>query len=143
MKKVFAKFLLVVSCLLAISNCLNAQELLLPTEAEVWGMPQTINLNDGDKIKLRTMFIKHYGTTCVFKVEFTNIGSSKVKETVQLTNNNGIYVHWASDLRLDVNEWAVYEMEKRECKLTLNKKKQKDISKCAECKPTIKFLKKG
>lgn len=122
---------------------ITAQELVLPTEADVWGPAQTILLNDGGKVQLRTMFIKHYGTTCVFKVEFTNLGQKPVKETVQLINKDGIYTHWASDLRLNVNEVAVYEMEKRECALTLGKKKQKNIAKCAECKPTIKFLKKN
>jgi hypothetical protein len=127
-------------CLLTSIGSLQAQELLLPTEADVWGQPQTVILTNNSKIQLRTMFIKHYGTTCVFKIEFTNLSDKPVKETVQLINKDGIYAHWATDLRLKVNEWAVYEMEKRECKLNFSKKKQKDISKCAECKPAIKFL---
>jgi hypothetical protein len=139
MKKLIVFFVLCIS----LQTKINAQELVLPTEADVWGPPQTILLNDGGKVQLRTMFIKHYGTTCVFKVEFTNLGQKPVKETVQLINKDGIYTHWASDLRLNVNEVATYQMEKRECALTLGKKKQKNIAKCAECKPTIKFLKKN
>lgn len=139
MKKLIGFFILFI----LLQTKTTAQELVLPTEADVWGPPQTILLGDGGKVQLRTMFIKHYGTTCVFKVEFTNLGQKPVKETVQLINKDGIYTHWASDLKLNVNEVAVYEMEKRECALNLGKKKQKNIAKCAECKPTIKFLKKN
>lgn len=139
MKKLFVFLLLLVT----FKTTIHAQELVLPTEADVWGPAQTILLNDGGKVQLRTMFIKHYGTTCVFKIEFTNLGTKPVKETVQLINKDGIYTHWASDLRLNVNEVATYEMEKRECALNLGKKKQKNIAKCAECKPTIRFLKKN
>lgn len=129
-------------CLLLSPFTASSQELFLASEADIWGLPQTIILTNNNKIQLRTMFLKHYGTTCVYKIEFTNLSDKPIKETVQLTNNNGMYTHWASDLRLNVNESATYEMEKRECSINFSKKKQKDISKCTMCKPAISFLRK-
>lgn len=122
----------------------SAQKLVLATEADVWGAPQAINLNSGGKVQLRTMFIKHYGTTCVFKIEISNIGTTAINETVQLTSNNssGMYTHWATDIKIKPGEIYTYEMERRECAVNMSKKKQKDITKCAACAPIIYFLKK-
>jgi hypothetical protein len=143
MKKKFLQLLMVIGVLL-ITNTSKAQQLLLPTEADVWGEPQKINLTTGGTIQLRTKFIKHYGTTCVFEIEFTNLSTKAIKETCQLISNNssGMYTHWATDLRLAVGEVAVYQMERRACKMNLKKSKQKNITKCADCAPAIFFLKK-
>ncbi len=143
MKKLFLKCCLFTLLIFA-SYKSNAQQLLLAAEADVWGEPQKINLTGGGTIQLRTKFLKHYGTTCVFEVEFTNVGTKPVKETCQMVSNNssGMYTHWASDIRLAPGEVAVYQMEKRECKINMKKSKQKDIAKCAACAPAMYFLKK-
>lgn len=143
MKKLLLKCSLFTLLLLAAYTS-HAQQLVLAAEADIWGEPQKINLTGGGIIQLRTKFLKHYGTTCVFEVEFTNLGTKPVKETCQMVSNNssGMYTHWASDIRLAPGEIAVYQMEKRECKINMKKSKQKDITKCAACAPAMYFLKK-
>jgi hypothetical protein len=126
---------------LALSVC-KGQALVLPTEADVWGSPQTITLNGGS-LQLRTKFIKHFGTTCVFNIEFTNTGNVPISEEAQLTKQGSpIYTHWSTSIKLKQGEVAIFQMERRECSPIFGKKKQKNISKCAECNPTISFLKK-
>lgn len=143
MKNLFLKSCLFTFLMLAAYTS-HAQQLVLAAEADVWGEPQKINLTGGGTIQLRTKFLKHYVTTCVFEVEFTNLGTKPVKETCQMVSNNssGMYTHWASDIRLAPGEIAVYQMEKRECKINMKKSKQKDITKCAACAPAMYFLKK-
>lgn len=143
MKKLLLKSCLFTLLMLAAYTG-HAQQLLLAAEADVWGEPQKINLTGGGTIQLRTKFIKHFGSTCVFHIEFTNLSARPIKETCQLTSSNssGMYTHWATDLRLAVGETAVYQMERRECKNNFKKSKQKDITKCAACAPAMYFLKK-
>ncbi len=59
-----------------------ASNLILADKADVWSEPKTFNKGKPGEVEVRTKFIKHFGTTCVWDIEYKNTGSQKFDEQV-------------------------------------------------------------
>lgn len=134
----------IVFSLLLISNSLFSQSfpLSLASEVEQWSEPIICKINDQTQITVRVKLIKHYGTTCVFDVEFTNNSNSVFKAGAGLKRESDNVIYGANmvNLKLNPNETATYlKLEKRECKMSMSKKRDQ-VKLCMECEPWIGFV---
>jgi hypothetical protein len=131
-------------CLLLLTTQLFSQsfQLKLANEVEQWSEPIVCKISDRSQITVRVKLIKHYGTTCVFDVEFTNNSNTVFKGSAGLKRENDNVIYGANmvNLKLNPNETATYlKLEKRECKMSMSKKRDQ-VKLCMECEPWIGFV---
>jgi hypothetical protein len=131
-------------CLLLLSTQLFSQsfQLQLANEVEQWSEPIVCKISDRSQITVRVKLIKHYGTTCVFDVEFTNNSNTVFKGSAGLKRENDNVIYGANmvNLKLNPNESVTYlKLEKRECKMSMSKKRDQ-VKLCMECEPWIGFV---
>jgi len=131
-------------CLLLLSTSLFSQsfQLRLASAVEQWSEPIVCKINDRSQITVRVKLIKHYGTTCVFDVEFTNNSNTVFKAAAGLKRENDSVIYGANmvNLKLNPNESVTYlKLEKRECKMSMSKKRDQ-VKLCMECEPWIGFV---
>lgn len=134
--------LFIMLCL--VSYQAHAQKLKLPTAADAWGEPFTIVAPNGSKLEVRVFLTQHKGTTCMYDIEFNNLGPYPIHEQATLTVEGAVELqyHRLSTISLNVNQKGIWPMEKRECAINLSKKKEKDSKKCSECSTVLYWLKR-
>jgi len=114
----------------------------LAEKADVWSDPKPFSARTG-QLTVQSKFVRQLGTTCEYHVQFNNVGSSKIDESVQLngadkaafTSNDGL-----TRVQLNPGASVAYGMEMRECPLQWGE--SKDMAKCASCQPILFFLKR-
>lgn len=150
--------LLVISMAAFLTNCASAgkysspQEwvaeskkggnLILAEKADVWSEAKKYNPGAPNEIDVKTLFVKHFGTTCVYDVEYTNNGKSAFNENTTLVrpDQEGQYHHNTTRIKLNPGESVVVKaMEVRECGLHWGESKDPNI--CASCGPRLGFMK--
>lgn len=140
--KILMVFAITVLLFISSSSKVQAQvfPIILADSVEKFSQPQQF-LVSGQLVKVRTKLIKHFGTTCVFEVEVTNISEKDLKKSMGFVSTNGnaneIYSVNSASIRLKPNYYAVYKLEKREC---LKRGKKNPIESCMACNPRIGFL---
>lgn len=111
--------------------------LVLSDTVNVYGPMQDVIVN-GQLFKVRSKLLRHWGTTCQFEVEITNVGQKEVAaRTGLLMNNlNTLNPNTSVNLRLKPGFYAVYTLDVRE----VPKKGQKDpVISCRSCSPRLGF----
>lgn len=106
-----------------------------------WGAPINCEFN-GYKMTVRVKLNKHMGTTCFYDVEFTNNSTKNFNgfAGINRPDDNTVYRHNAVQLKLKPGESVTYlNVEKRECKLSLSKKRDQ-VKICRDCNPYIAFI---
>jgi hypothetical protein len=131
-------------CFLLVSAQLLSQsfQLRLASEVEQWSEPIVCNMGNKGNLTVRVKLIKHFGTTCVFDVEFTNNSNTVFKGAAGLKRENDSVIYGANlvNLKLNPSETATYlKLEKRECKMSMSKKRDQ-VKLCMECEPWIGFV---
>jgi len=121
----------------------NGGNLILAESADVWSAGKIYNKGTDGEVQVKSRFVKHFGTTCVFDLEFTNTGSKTFKEGVTLVrpDQQGQYYHNTVDLKMKPGQsYTVSAMELRECSLQWGE--SKDLNACATCGPRLGFMNK-
>jgi hypothetical protein len=114
----------------------------LASEVGQWGQPIICDMGNKGNVTVRVKLIKHFGTTCVFDVEFTNNSQRNFEGSAGLKREKDNVIYGVNLARLDIkpNETVVYSnMEKRECKMSLSKKRDQ-VKLCMQCEPWIGFV---
>ncbi len=122
-------------------NSKLGNNLILADRADVWSDAKTYGgMNDGE-IQVRTKFIKHHGTTCVFDVEFTNNGNRTFDAglTIVKPDRTKQYPHRVTNVTLAPGKSVTYEeLELRECTKLLGD--SKNLNACATCDPQLAYM---
>lgn len=123
----------------------------LAKEADVWSEMKMFTAGNA-QIGVQSKFLNQQGTTCTFEVKFTNNGTTDISQGVALMSselgkdNAGkrpedqekVYAHRVTYVKVGAGKAVWYEMEKRECPLKWGT--SKEMAKCAECSPALVFI---
>jgi len=103
-----------------------------------WSEAKTFKPTSGE-LAVKSKFVKHYGTTCIFDVEFKNTGSTTVNESVVVSSvmQTKIPSHRFNHVSLKAGESVAYNMERRECPLHFGD--SVEMKDCADCNPILIF----
>lgn len=115
--------------------------LVLADKADVWSDPKPFGPIAG-QMTVQSKFVRHFGTTCEFHVQFNNVGSKPVDVYTKLDGADKVAAVSTDHLtRVKLNPGAnvAYGMEMRECPLQWGE--SKDMNKCASCEPILYYVK--
>jgi hypothetical protein len=111
----------------------------LAGKAEIWSNPKPFKVATG-QTTVQSRFLYQKGTTCRFEVQFNNVGTKPLNETVMVGKPGKVawsqYDH-AISIKLNPGTSYAFGTEVREC--PLNWGETKEMDKCASCEPIVYF----
>jgi hypothetical protein len=113
----------------------------LATEQGQWSEPKTFTTKTGSA-QVKSKFVKHFGTTCVYDLDVVNTGKDKLHEGVTLGKENAKKVYDKTDAFVKLAPGVgtgLSNVEQRECSAHWGT--SKDMNACAACRPVVYFIK--
>lgn len=109
----------------------------LAAEANKWSEAKAFKSPKGASVDVKSKFVKHYGTTCVYDVEAKNTGTSKANETFAVGKPDALNIYDVNSggMYLEPGQSKAWGLELRECSLHWGD--SFDPNACASCGPTF------
>lgn len=123
-----------------VASSFSGTYLPLAGQVETWSDAKLFVRRSGP-ITVQSRFMGQHGTTCKFEVQFNNIGTKAIDESLIIARPGKAEVsQYDMPLRAKLAPGAsvAYGTEVRECPLIWGK--SQDMTKCAACEPMVYFI---